>query len=57
MNMMDKIKERMLIGITEEQVAKVLVINEALTPFHWNKGMYDAFMLGYKLGLQDSEKR
>jgi len=55
--MMDKIKERMLIGITEEQVAKVLVINEALTPFHWNKGMYDAFMLGYKLGLQDSEKR
>ena len=36
--------------ITEEQIKKVIKINNCLEPEHWNKGMYDAFMLGVGLG-------
>ena len=47
-----KNKERMLIPINNIQIKKVLKINESLSPEHWNKGMYDSFMLGHGLGKQ-----
>jgi len=51
---MEDYRKRMLNPITKSQIKKVLQINDCLMPEHWNKGMYDAFKLGYGLGKQES---
>ena len=53
---LENVKKRMLIPITESQIEKVKKMNECLRPEHWNKGMYDAFMMGFGLGKQEEKQ-
>lgn len=36
--------------LTKEQVERIASINSVIDCGHWNKGMYDSFILGYNLG-------
>ena len=51
------IEEGMLRPITKEQIEKVLEINSCLSPEHWNKGMYDSFILGVGLTRADEREK
>ncbi len=42
--------------INKKQIENVLKVNSCLKPEHWDKPMFDSFMLGYKLGI-DKKKR
>jgi len=52
-----QVEEGMLKPITKEQIDKVLEVNSCLTPEHWNKGMFDAFMLGIRLTRLDEREK
>lgn len=41
--------------LTRDEINEVFEINNCLDAADWNKGMYDAFMMGYRLGKMDGK--
>lgn len=42
--------------LTQEQLSELKEINSCLKPEGWNKKMYDAFMLGYRMAKYDGKE-